>query len=91
MTNLSCEHTDRLRLRGPVNLAVMFAITVQAAGVLLWVGSASNRLTRLEHDRMTALDGSVRLARLEEQMVQMRRQLDRIENRVAARRDGDGQ
>ncbi len=65
-----------------VSMALAFAVAVQTAGVLLWVGAAGNRIARLERDWTSQTSDAVRLARLEEQVIHMRSQLDRIERRL---------
>ncbi len=77
--------SEAFRLGRQISLALIFAVCVQTAGVLVWVGAASHRLDALESDTRVYNDDSVRLARLEEQVGQLRVQLDRIEAELRQR------
>lgn len=76
-------------LKQPITWTLVFAVALQAAAALMWIGGASNRLARMETDLARHPPDIERLVRLEEQMIQVRRQLDRIENRITAS-DGGG-
>lgn len=65
-----------------ITLGLIFAVTVQTAGALMWTGAAAQRLETLEQD-VTAQKGTAeRLARVETELIAMRNQLDRIERKI---------
>lgn len=66
--------------------ALGLAILVQTASALIWAGAASERLTQLEHRAASNPEMLQRVARLEEQTVYMRAQLDRIEAKLDDKR-----
>jgi hypothetical protein len=74
-----------MKFDGRINIALVFAVLLQAGGMFLWAGEAQARLDVLEQSRMMCPDTAVRLARVEEQMIDARRSLARIEQRLDAR------
>ncbi len=70
---------DRFRLDRHITLALVLALTLQAGGVLVWVGRTAARIEELEQriDRQGPI--AERLARLEEQASAARDALGRIE------------
>ena len=62
--------------------ALVAAFLLQTAGALFWAGSAAERIASLE--RALARDQSAieRVAVLEEQVAEIRRSLNRIENKL---------
>lgn len=74
-----------------INIALLLTIFLQTIGAFFWVGSQSQRLNGVE-TRINA-QGAVneRLARLEEQVIQARQSLDRIENRLDDTRRNNNQ
>lgn len=73
---------ERWRLERQVTLGVILALTLQAAGALIWAGSAGERLTQLERRADVAQPLSERLARIEEKVGQSQTALARIEARL---------
>ncbi|MDX2236303.1 MAG: hypothetical protein NW203_01955 [Hyphomonadaceae bacterium] len=74
-----------IQLDRRITLALIVAIVAQSAGVLLWAGRAAQRLDEAEQRIEDMQDVSDRLTRLEEQVVQARRALDRIETALDRR------
>ena len=68
-----------------VTVALLFAVAVEAAGVLLWTGSASERLRKVEAQSLEQAHLSERLARVEVHLQLSAAQLDRIEKKLDAR------
>ena len=68
-----------------VTVALLFAVAVEAAGVLLWTGSASERLRKVEAQAAAQAHLSERLARVEVHLQLNTAQLDRIEKKLDAR------
>ncbi|MEL7027674.1 MAG: hypothetical protein AAGL49_00350, partial [Pseudomonadota bacterium] len=62
--------------------AVCLTLIVQTAAVLVWVGSASERLKQMEGRLGGHPDLIERTARLETEVVYIRRSLDRIEAKL---------
>jgi hypothetical protein len=77
MTEASVKPLD-IRL----SLAALGAVAVQTALGLLWTGAAAERLGAVEAKAAATAELSVRLARLEEQIIAMRAQLVRIETKL---------
>ena len=65
-----------------IALGVIFALFVQTAGALVWTGAAAQRLEIVEQEVAAQKGVSERLARVETELVAMRKQLDRIERKV---------
>lgn len=73
-------------LRRGLTFAVLFAMTVEAAGALLWAGEASQRLTDVE-ERVASQSGlDARMARIEVRMELASAQLTRIERKLDGER-----
>lgn len=68
-----------------VTAALLFAVAVEAAGVLLWTGSASERLRKVEAQAAGQTQLSERLARVEVHLQVNTAQLDRIEKKLEDR------
>ncbi len=75
---------SNFKLDRTITLTIIFAIFMQTAGALIWVGSAEARLAAVEQRVLDAPRVTERLARLEEQMVMARASLQRIEKRLDA-------
>ncbi|HNR77470.1 MAG TPA: hypothetical protein PKM48_10085 [Parvularculaceae bacterium] len=69
-----------------ISVAVGAAVLIQTALALVWSGSAAERLAQLERRSDATAELVVRAARLEEQILAMRKQLERIETKL----DGEG-
>jgi hypothetical protein len=65
-----------------LSLAALAAVGAQTALALLWTGAAAERLSAVEAKTAAAAELSVRIARLEEQIIAMRAQLIRIETKL---------
>ena len=65
-----------------VTIALIFAVFMQTAGALMWMGAAAERLDVLERDVEAQRGVPERLARLEAEISVIRNQLDRIEGKV---------
>jgi hypothetical protein len=65
-----------------LSLSALVAVGVQTAIVLLWSGAAAERLRAVEGKAAATAELSVRIARLEEQVIAMRAQLVRIEMKL---------
>jgi uncharacterized protein YceH (UPF0502 family) len=65
-----------------LSVAALGAVAVQTAIVLLWSGAAAERLSAVEAKTAASAELSVRIARLEEQVIAMRAQLVRIETKL---------
>ena len=69
-----------------ITLAVLFAMAMEAAGVLVWTGGASQRLKAVEAQAAGEAGLDARLARLEVKIELASAQLNRIEKKL----DGGG-
>ncbi len=65
-----------------ITYALILALLLQTAGALVWAGRAAARLENVERAVATQPEVAERLARLEEQLVEARRSLTRIEERL---------
>jgi hypothetical protein len=65
--------------------AVLLAIALEAAGLLLWAGAATERLEALEVQVAGQAEMAERMARVEVQLQLAAAQLDRIEQKLEAR------
>jgi hypothetical protein len=65
--------------------ALVFAISVESAGVFAWFGGAAERLKELEVRMAQQAEMAERLARVEVQLELAAGQLDRIESKPAKR------
>jgi hypothetical protein len=65
-----------------ITFALVFALVVETAGGLIWAGHAAERLAVVERAVYAQAGVTERLARLEEQLVQARASLARIESRL---------
>jgi len=68
-----------------VTVALLFAVSLEAAGVLLWTGSASERLRKVETQAAAQAGLSERLARVEVHQQLAAAQLDRSEKKLDGR------
>jgi type VI protein secretion system component VasK len=71
-----------MRIDPRVTLALILALILETAGGLLWAGRAAARLEEVERAVATQPEVAERLARLEEQVAEARRSLERIEQRL---------
>ncbi len=69
-------------IEGKLTLGLIFAVTMQTAGALMWAGSAQERLASLERSAAVSRPVSERLARVEAELEAVRAQLDRIEDKL---------
>ncbi len=80
------------RLDRHITLALVFAVILETAGGLVWVGALGARVQQMETQFSERAEEIRRLAHLEAEVGAMRDQLDRIEGRldslVEHRRDG---
>ncbi|MGD9966980.1 MAG: hypothetical protein AB7T59_10695 [Hyphomonadaceae bacterium] len=67
-----------------ITLALILALMLETAGGLIWAGRAAARLEEVERAVATQPEVAERLARLEEQLAEARRSLNRIERRLDA-------
>jgi hypothetical protein len=65
-----------------ITFALILALFLETAGGLIWAGRAAARLDAVERAVATQPEVAERLARLEEQIVDARRSLARIERRL---------
>lgn len=65
-----------------ITFALILALFLETAGGLIWAGRAAARLEEVEHAVATQPEVAERLARLEEQVLEARRALSRIERRL---------
>ncbi len=65
-----------------ITFALIFALFLETAGGLIWAGRAAARLEEVERAVATQPEVAERLARLEEQVVDARRALARIERKL---------
>lgn len=68
-----------------LTIGMIFAVAAQSAGVLLWAGAAAERVETLEERVLEVRPVSERLAHVEAELSAVRRQLDRIEQKLEAR------
>ena len=69
-----------------ITLALVFAIVVETAGALIWSGRAAARLDEVERRVVAEGAFSERLARIETELDDVRRTLDRIDRALEAER-----
>jgi hypothetical protein len=65
-----------------ITFALILALFLETAGGLIWAGRAAARLEEVERAVATQPEVAERLARLEEQVLEARRSLARIEARL---------
>jgi hypothetical protein len=65
-----------------VSLAVILAVVLESAGVLMWVGSTSEKLREVELKTTDQQDMAERLARVETHLELAAEQLSRIEKKL---------
>lgn len=65
-----------------VTLAVILAIVLQTSSGLIWAGQAAERLSNVERSMGAVAALNERIARLEEQVIDMRESLGRIERKL---------
>ncbi len=65
-----------------ITFALILALFLETAGGLIWAGRAAARLEEVERAVATQPEVAERLARLEEQIAEARRSLNRIEERL---------
>lgn len=65
-----------------VTAGLLFAISVQTGGALVWAGAAAERISALEHRAELNRPIGERLARVEAELTAVKDQLDRIEMRL---------
>lgn len=65
-----------------IGAAVVFALVVQSASTLLWIGAAAERIQVLEQQVAETRPQVERLARMEAQLEAVQAQLKRIETKV---------
>ncbi len=65
-----------------ITFALILALFLETAGGLIWAGRAAARLDEVERAVATQPEVAERLARLEEQVGEVRRSLLRIEERL---------
>jgi hypothetical protein len=68
-----------------ITLALIFAMAIETAGGLLWTGRAAARLEAVERQQTADADTAERLARIETELADMRRILERLERRTEQR------
>lgn len=68
-----------------LTLAVVVAVLLESAGVLIWAGSATERLKEVEVRVAAQAAMAERLARVEVHLELVSAQLDRIEEKVEGR------
>jgi hypothetical protein len=68
-----------------ITYALIFALFLETAGALIWTGRAAARLDAVEHTVEGQREVIERLARLEAQVADAQRSLNRIERRLDAR------
>lgn len=73
-----------IKYDGRITVALIIALLIQAASAFVWVGQAQARLKALEQNAAGSPQMVERLARLEEQVGEARRSLNRIEQRLDA-------
>lgn len=67
-----------------VTLAVILAIIIQTSSGLMWAGQAAERLSNVERSMSAVSAVNERIARLEEQVIDIRESLGRIERKLDA-------
>ena len=70
-------HQGGFQVDRTLTIALVFTVFVQTAAAFVWTGSAMHRLTTLEAETATNREVLVRLARIEEQIAALRRDLER--------------
>lgn len=72
----------KLAIDPRVTLALILALFLETAGGLIWAGRAAARLDAVERAVATQPEVADRLARMEEQIADARRSLQRIERQL---------
>lgn len=83
---MAADETDRhwtLDRRVPV--ALILSIVLQSAGLFMWVGALTSRVSELETKAVRAIDAGDRVIGLEAEMREVRRVLQRIEAKLDRR------
>ena len=76
------EDMETLRLERKVPLALVATLVAQTGAALMWAGAAEQRLGDVERRIEGQTGAPERLARVEEQTLAMRAQLQRIEEKL---------
>ncbi len=70
-------------IESKIALGLIFAMAMQAVTAFIWAGGAAERLKRVEAELKDQRIVAERLARVETEVIAARRQLDRIEGKIA--------
>lgn len=70
-------------IESKITLGLIFAMATQAVAALVWAGGAAQRLDAVETQLRDSQPVAERLARVEAELSAARRQLDRIEGKLA--------
>ena len=65
-----------------VPVALILSIVLQSAGLFMWVGALTSRVSELETKAVRAVDAGERVISLEAEMREVRRILERIEAKL---------
>ncbi|BAQ17985.1 hypothetical protein GL4_2551 [Methyloceanibacter caenitepidi] len=68
-----------------VPVALILSIVLQSAGLFMWVGALTSRVSELETKAVRAIDAGDRVISLEAEMREVRRILQRIEAKLEQR------
>lgn len=68
-----------------VPVALILSIVLQSAGLFMWVGALTSRVSELETKAVRAVDAGERVISLEAEMREVRRILERIEAKLDQR------
>ena len=70
-------------IESKITLGLIFAMLMQAVAGFIWAGGAAQRLSQVETQLRDSQPVAERLARVEAELSAARRQLDRIEGKLA--------
>ncbi|MEM9592360.1 MAG: hypothetical protein AAF967_13665 [Pseudomonadota bacterium] len=68
-----------------VPVALILSIVLQSAGLFMWVGALTSRVSELETKAVRSIDAGERVISLEAEMREVRRVLERIEAKLDRR------
>lgn len=88
--NAARDSSTHWSLDRRVPVALILSIVLQSAGLFMWVGALTSRVSELELKAVRAIDAGERVISLEAEMREVRRVLQRIEAKLDRRASKTG-